>query len=137
MARDKIHDAIKVALQNDGWLVTDDPFYLKIGKIRIHIDLGGEKIFDAEKGTQKIAVEVKTFGNTSFITALYEAVGKFIIYRKALEFLRPDRPLYLAIPEDIYKKINKELILNAVIVDEKIKLVLYNTDLQKITSWIE
>ena len=30
MAKDKIHLPIKNALINDGWIVTDDPLYLKI-----------------------------------------------------------------------------------------------------------
>ena len=137
MARDKIHQAFRSALEDEGWLVTNDPLYLRIGTIPIHIDLGAEKLIAAEKGKQKIAVEVKTFGNTSFITALYEAVGKYIVYRKALELLKPNVPLYLALPDDIYKKISKERILKAVVVDENIKLILYHTDLQKITSWIE
>ena len=87
-AKDKIHDSFKIALENEGWLVTDDPFFMKIGKIPILIDLGAEKFYAAEKENIKIAVEVKTFGNASFITALYEAVGKFVVYRKALEILK-------------------------------------------------
>ncbi|MBL7818270.1 MAG: fatty-acid oxidation protein subunit alpha [Saprospiraceae bacterium] len=137
MAKDKIHDSFKIALENEGWLVTNDPFFIKIGKIPILIDLGAEKFYAAEKENQKIAIEVKTFGLTSFITALYEAIGKFIVYRKALEVLKPNRTLYLAIPSDVYTKMTKEVILQKVIDDEKIKLVLYDTELEKITSWIK
>jgi hypothetical protein len=137
MARDKIHEPIKTALEDDGWSVTDDPLYLKIGTIPIHIDLGAEKLIAAEKENEKIAVEIKTFGNTSFITALYEAVGKFIIYRKALEILRPDRTLYLAVPKDVYKSVNQELILREVFKEEKIKLILYDTEFKIITQWIK
>jgi hypothetical protein len=32
MARDIIHEAVKAALINDGWIITDDPFRLEIGK---------------------------------------------------------------------------------------------------------
>ena len=137
MARDKTHAFFKETLEKEGWNVTDDPLYLKMGSIPIHIDLGAEKLIAAEKGNEKIAVEIKTFGIISFITALYEAVGKFIIYRKALAVLKPDRTLYLAIPDDVFKKIDKEPILKAVFIEEKIKLILYKTDIQLITSWIE
>jgi hypothetical protein len=137
MARDKTHMFFRETLENEGWKVTNDPLYLKMGTIPIHIDLGAEKIIEAEKENEKIAVEIKTFGNTSFITALYEAIGKFIVYRKALAVLKPDRILYLAIPDDIFKKIEKEPILNDVFLDEKIKLILYKTDIQLITSWIK
>jgi hypothetical protein len=137
MARDKIHEPFKIALEDDGWEVTDDPLYLKIGTIPIHIDLGAEKLIAAEKDSEKIAVEIKTFGNTSFITALYEAVGKYVIYRKALEILRPDRVLYLAVPKDVYKSVSRELILREVFKDEKIKLILYDTEFKIITKWIK
>ena len=40
MARDKFHYEVKQALVYDGWDVTDDPLYKKIGSIPIHIDLG-------------------------------------------------------------------------------------------------
>jgi hypothetical protein len=137
MARDKIHDVFRQALELDGWFVTDDPLFLRVGKIPIHIDLGAEKILGAEREGVKIAIEVKTFGKASLITALYEAVGKFIVYRKALEVLKPERVLYLAMPEDAFNQLNREPILAKMFTDEKIKIVLYQTDSQKITSWLE
>ena len=76
MARDKFHYEFKHALEADGCVVTDDPLYLKIGKILVHIDLGAERLIAAQRNGRKIAIEIKTFGNSSFITALYEAVGK-------------------------------------------------------------
>lgn len=63
MARDKFHYEVKQALVYEGWSVTDDPLYIKIGTIPIQIDLGAEKIIGAEKDGQKIAVEIKTFGH--------------------------------------------------------------------------
>ena len=42
---------------------------MKLGRIPIHIDLGAEKLIGAEKEGQTIAVEIKTFGIPSFITA--------------------------------------------------------------------
>ena len=136
MARDKTHQFFRETLEKDGWNITDDPLFVKMGTIPIHIDLGAEKIIGAEKNNQKIAVEIKTFGNSSFITALYAAIGKFIIYRKALAVLRPERLFYLAIPDDIYTRIQKEPIINEVFIEERIKLILYKTDIQEIAAWI-
>lgn len=137
MARDKIHYPVKETLEKDGWTITDDPLYIKIGSFPIHIDLGAEKLIGAEKEGEKIAVEIKTFGNTSFITALYEAVGKFIIYRRALNMTHPDRVLYLALPDDIYQKFYEEPLLQDVFKQEKFKLILFETSLLKITQWIK
>ncbi|MFN6535902.1 MAG: element excision factor XisH family protein [Nostoc sp. EkiNYC01] len=57
-ARDRYHQNLKNALIKDGWTITDDPFHLKWGKKDLYVDLVAEKLLIAEKGTQKIAVEI-------------------------------------------------------------------------------
>mgnify|MGYP001794302389 CR=1 FL=1 len=74
MAKGKFHSEVKDALEDLGWDITKDLLYLKVGRIPVHIDLGAERLIGAEKGSTRIAIEVKTFGNISFITAFYEAV---------------------------------------------------------------
>ena len=137
MARDKIHTPVKEALIDDGWLVTDDPLYMKVGNLPIFIDLGAERVFGAEKDDERIAVEVKTFGNPSFITALYEAVGKYVVYRKALRLEESDRTLYLAMPEDVYIRYSAEPLFIGTLEDENVNLILFETDIEKITKWIK
>lgn len=41
-AKDIFHDCVKHALIKDGWIVTDDPLSLKIGKKDLFIDLAEE-----------------------------------------------------------------------------------------------
>ena len=137
MARDKFHYEVKQALVYDGWDVTDDPLYMKIGTIPLHIDLGAEKIIDAEKDGEKIAVEVKTFGILSFITAFHEAVGKYIVYREALAIRESDRVLYLAMPNDVYEEYGSELLVQRVLANNKIKIILYESSTQHIVSWLK
>ena len=136
MASDKFHQEVRNALENEGWKITDDPLYLKVGRIPIHIDLGAEKLIGAEKAGEKIAVEVKTFGIPSFITALHEAVGKYIVYREALKQIQSDRVLYLAMPVDVYDEFGSEPIVNAVFSDYDFKILLYEPSAQIISSWI-
>jgi hypothetical protein len=136
MARDKFHEEVKSALQGEGWLITDDPLYLKVGRIPIHVDLGAEKLIGAERGGEKIAVEVKTFGNASFITALHEAVGKYLIYREALKLIASDRVLFLAMPSDIYDVFGEEPLVKAVFARYEFNLMLYEPHTKKIKSWI-
>ncbi len=137
MARDKFHYEVKQALVYDGWHVTDDPLFLKIGTIPMHIDLGAEKIIGAEKEGEKIAVEIKTFSMLSFITAFYEAVGKYIVYREALAITESDRIFYLAIPVDVYEEYGSELLIHNVITNNKIKIILYEVSTQHIVSWLK
>jgi len=136
MARDKYHQEFKAALESDGWRVTDDPLYLKTGRIPVMIDLGAERIIIAEKGNEKIAVEIKTFSNLSFITAFYEAIGKYIVYRKALELNQDARPLYLAIPEGIFKDFDEEPLVLSVFADEHVRVIIYNPAAKTIVQWI-
>jgi glucose-6-phosphate 1-dehydrogenase len=137
MARDKFHQQVKTALINEGWNITDDPLYLKVGRIPIQIDLGAEKLIGAEKNGEKIAVEIKTFGQISFITALYEAIGKYIVYREVLKIKESNRILYLAIPTDIYKEFGEETVVENIFTGYQFKLMLYEPLTEKITSWIE
>ena len=137
MARDKFHENVREALIKEGWHITDDPLTFKVGKILVQIDLGAELILGAERGTDKIAVEIKTFGNDSFITALYEAVGKYIIYRNVLKIIQPERILFLAVPESVYDRYFEETVIQRTTQDEKFKIVVYNQLTQNITQWIE
>jgi glucose-6-phosphate 1-dehydrogenase len=137
MARDKFHQQVKTALINEGWKITDDPLFLKVGRIPIQIDLGAEKLIGAEKNGEKIAVEIKTFGQISFITALYEAIGKYIVYREVLKIKESNRILYLAIPTDIYKEFGSESVVDNIFTGYQFKLMLYEPLTEKITSWIE
>jgi len=63
MARDLFHNAVKNALIKDGWQITDDPLFLKVGGVEFYIDLGAEKLIAAERNNKKIAVEIKSFVN--------------------------------------------------------------------------
>jgi len=60
-AKDLYHDTVKTALLKDGWTITDDPLSLEIGGRDLFVDLGAEKLLIADRGSQKIAVEVKSF----------------------------------------------------------------------------
>jgi hypothetical protein len=76
MAKDLYHNEVKAALQKEGWIVTDDPYILdlkahNIFTSNLEIDLGAEKILGAEKGSQKIAIEIKTLSSASLIYSLH------------------------------------------------------------------
>jgi len=66
------------------------------------IDLGAERVIAAERDSEKIAVEIKSFLNPSIVTDFYPALGRFLSYCLALGKVDPDRQLYLAVPESLY-----------------------------------
>lgn len=85
MAKDIYHEAVRKALEADGWTITHDPYYLKAKPHILRVDLGAEKLFAAEKGLDKIAVEIKSFIKDSFIYDFYEASGQYSFYEEFLE----------------------------------------------------
>ncbi|MDF5717559.1 MAG: element excision factor XisH family protein [Rhizonema sp. NSF051] len=80
-ARDLYHDVVVQALIVDGWTITDHPLYLTYGGRDLYVDLGAERdAIAAQKDSQKIAVEIKSFLSLSPIRDLHEAVGKYDVY---------------------------------------------------------
>jgi len=47
-AKDITHDIVRRALEKDGWTITHDPYYLKVGGVEMYIDLGAELMIAAE-----------------------------------------------------------------------------------------
>jgi hypothetical protein len=48
--KDIYHDAVRVALENEGWTITDDPLTVPTPGLDFHIDLGAvREIIGAEK----------------------------------------------------------------------------------------
>jgi hypothetical protein len=66
----------------------------------MYTDLGTEKIIDAERGNERIAVAIKSFIGLSATTEFSTALGQYLQYQLALEEIDSDRTLYLAIPID-------------------------------------
>ena len=121
-AKDIYHDAVKNALIKDGWTITADPYFIIYKKLRLIADLGAERPLSAQRGDDKIVIEVKSFVNLSFIYDLERAVGQYIIHRNFLKKTAPDRKLYLALNQLVYKSNFDETI--SIVVDENgLKLI--------------
>lgn len=136
-ARDAYHNVVVQAMITDGWTITDDPLYLGYGGRDLYVDLGAERdTIAAEKDSQKIAVEIKSFLSPSPIRDLQEAVGQYEIYRTVLLELESERLLYLAIPQRVYENLFSErfgqLILNRI----QIRLIIFDEQQARIVQWI-
>ncbi|MGI0481004.1 XisH family protein [Geminocystis sp. CENA526] len=135
-AKDIFHDAVKHGLEKEGWNITEDPLSLKFGDTRIYIDLGAEKIIAAQKGTEKIAIEIKTFTGDSVLFNFHVAIRQFINYQVALENKDPDRKLYLAVPEEIYSTFFQSLLVLSVVKKYQIPLIIYEPEREVILKWL-
>jgi hypothetical protein len=135
-AREAFHDAVRHALEKDGWTITYDPFPIRAEFWQMYIDLGAEKVLAAERSGQKIAVEIKSFVQNSPISEFHTALGQFINYRTILAEQEPDRILYLAIPLDTYSSFFSLKLVQAIVKENRLKLIVYRPQQEAISQWI-
>ncbi len=137
MAKDIYHNAVREALEKEGWLITDDPLelYNKAEKIDYEIDLGAERLLCAEKGVEKIAVEIKSCLRLSFAHEFHSILGQYLVYLAGLKELGISRHLYLAIPQFAEEKLKDHLFLLRLIDTYQVKLIIFDTLTNEIISW--
>ncbi|BBD60988.1 fdxN element excision controlling factor protein [Nostoc sp. HK-01] len=136
-AKDIFHEAVKQALQKEQWIITDDPLKFKFGNVNFQVDLGAERLLAADRGDEKIAVEIKSFLNPSAITDFYAALGQFLSYRLALESTQSERVLYLAVPVDAYQNFFQLEFTQTALQKYQVLLVVYDPVNEVIVQWIK
>ena len=135
-ALDKHHAVVRNALIKDGWTITDDPLTIRVGKRKLFADLGAERVLSAEKGTRKIAVEIKTFRRVSTVEDLQGAVGQFVVYRDLLAETDADREAYVAVPDETISGIFAEEIGQILLRRGSIRVFGYDIITETITKWL-
>lgn len=135
-AHDHDHDAVVAALVADGWTVTADPLHLRYAGDDLYIDLAAERLIAAEKGPQRIAVEIKSFGGPSEMADLHAAVGQFVVYREVLADMDPQCELYLAVTEQVRVEVFESGIARLMLARQIRRLVSYDPARKAIVQWI-
>jgi hypothetical protein len=102
-AKDIFHESVKCGLVKDGWTITEDPLELEWEGVTVKIDIAADRLISADKGDEKIAIEIKSFTSPSAISDFHTALGQCLNYQIMLEVHEPDRSLYLAVPLDAYE----------------------------------
>jgi XisH protein len=134
--QDLYHEAVKNALIKQGWTITHDPYTIHLGgRDKLYIDLGAERILAAEKGTEKIAVEIKTFGSLSVYSDFHTAIGQYMSYQAILDELEPDRLLLLALPMFLQEWIENKLLPKLTFKKLLIKTMYYDPIEEEIVLW--
>ena len=122
MAKDIIHNPVKNALIKDGWTITDDPYTIEYNQELVYADLAAERIIAAERGQEKIIVEIKSFTGRSVIKDFRDAFGQYMMYLRLLAKVAPEYKLYLAISHKSYLTIFRRQIIQLIIKEDKIPL---------------
>ncbi|MCQ3929989.1 MAG: fatty-acid synthase [Chloroflexi bacterium] len=135
-AKDIYHAAVKNALIKAGWTITHDPLRLTWGDKDMYIDLGAERLLAAEKGTQQIAVEVKSFVGASEMQDIEKAIGQYVVYRAVLAKKEPDRHLYLAVTMAVIQEIFEQPLGKLLVENNLVQLIGFNSKEETIVTWI-
>lgn len=136
MAKDKFHDNVREALQKEGWAITAELMRIDLGETDIEVDLVAEMSFTAERGTEKIAVEVKSFLGRSLISEFHSAMGQYMDYRDALEEYEPDRVLFLAMPAAAFNhRVFQGRFVQRRLQREAIKIIVFDQLNNTIITW--
>jgi hypothetical protein len=135
--KDLFHDALKNALINEGWVITDDPLDLSFGDVDLMADLGAERIIAAEKLADKIAIEIKSFVGQSPVSEFHKALGQYENYLLAIEELKMDRKLYLAVPLTAWIDFFQRPFIQKALQKHQISMLIFEPQTQQIISWIK
>jgi hypothetical protein len=136
-ARNFHHTAVIQALQADGWTITHDPLLIPYGDRRLFIDLGAERVtIGAERGSERIAVEIASFVADSPVRDLQEAVGQFVVYRALLSQAEPDRSLFLAVSTRVWDSVLSEPLGQLVTAEVRLRVLVFDPHQQKVVRWI-
>ena len=137
MARNDIYySTVKKALDKDDWQITHDPFRLRIGKKRLAMELGAERLISAEKGTRKIIIEIKSFLGRSDVKDLQQALGQYVMYNQVLREQNIGRELYLAVPHRTYQTIFQSELGLILLQNQLIRLLVFDEFQEVIVEWV-
>ncbi|MFM5986672.1 MAG: XisH family protein [Sphaerospermopsis kisseleviana] len=138
MAKDVFHQQVKNALIKEGWKITHDPLTIRISEVvKLQIDLAAETTIAAEKETEKIAVEIKSFIGDSEISSFHTALGQYLNYSQALEEQEPTRIIYLAVPFETYYEFFQLPFIQRMLQKYQVKLIIYDPKQEEIRQWIK
>lgn len=68
---------------------------------------------------------------------MYEALGKYCIYKMALRMSEFNHTLYLAVPLSAYNNFFQRILIQETLKEYKVNLIVYDITLNIIISWIK
>jgi len=136
MAKDIYHDLVKELLIADGWTITHDPLLLAFGVRKVYADIGAERLIAAEKGKEKIAVEIKSFVGLSAIDDLEKALGQWRIYSHILKQKDRERMLFFAVRADTFYEVFSDVFGEMIRREEELNFIIFDPIKKEIVRWL-
>lgn len=137
--QDRDHHIVLKALRAAGWTITHpNGIFFNWGDKTGMVDIGAE-MYIAEKGTSKIAVEVKNYPpNGKGVVADFDrSVGQYQRYASHFRNNEPDRTVYKAVPKATYDGFLSNPVTAEFLKEQGVKMFVYNPDSETIEKWID
>ena len=135
-AIDQCEPQVIRALQRSGWIVTHQPFAIRVDRGRAAYVYADLLLSQTQNNQSLIVVEVKCFGGTRpILDELYHAIGQYIVYRRALLINEMLTPVYLSVPETIFSSTFHSPLIDAVLNDIQIKLIVVDLEKEEVVLW--
>ena len=90
----------------------------------------------AERGNERIVVEISSFVADSPVRDLQEAIGQFVVYRVLLSQVEPDRLLFLGVSTRVSDSVLSEPLGQLVTAEVRLRLLVFDPHQQKVVRWI-
>jgi hypothetical protein len=134
-AKDAIHDAVRNALVKDGWTITEDPYRIRYQGDKLYADLAAEKVIAAERGPDRIAVEIKSFGGPSVLHEFEQAMGQLLLYQTVMEETDPGRRVVLGVSDIGYKALRNKPSAVLTLERRRVPVVVIAVDTEEVIRW--
>ena len=134
--KDTIHEAVRNALINDGWTITNDPFRVEIAETDVYIDLRAERVEDEGRIRHALVIEVKSFSSLSPIHDLEVALGQYELYRTFLRYASTTDSLYLAVSDITYKELFGRIAFQIIVQQHQVAMIVVDVVEEKVIKWI-
>jgi len=132
-AKDYYHDTVKRALLKDGWTITAEQVKIIVEGRNLFIDM---EIAHVSRGLVAL-IEVKELEEVpSPVEALASALGKYFLYRWALDDAGENTPLFLAVSQATYYGILSEKLGAMSIEHGNVPLLVFDPEREEIVKWL-
>lgn len=135
-ALDIYHYQVKNALIKAGWRITRETYQIKFREIKLYADIAAMAMFAAERDTEQIIVEVKSFLGASRVRDFEAALGQYILYRLYLTQILPEAVLYMAVTDAVYRSFFLKSAIQFALTELDIKLIVFDVEQEVIVQWI-
>ena len=135
--RDFYHYHVREALEKENWLITDDPLDLSTDDVELLADLGAERIIGAERGKEKICVEIKSFLTQSPVSEYHKALGQYQNYDLSLSEKDIERVLFLAIPIEAWEDFFQRPFIQKSIKKHGVNCLIFDPANNTLVEWIK